>query len=158
LANWHLELSAGQYGSAAEGKHSARKVKLVHNIVLSMPSPTPPEKVLAAARVFAREKFALHHRYALVLHTDQQHPHVHMVVKAEGDHGRRLHIDKAMLRGWREDFARMVWPPTRHRARSEVGVDGRTRTRFTVRSAEAHHAQSANRLPRWRGSLRGPGW
>jgi hypothetical protein len=36
-----------------------------------MPSPTPPEKVLAAARKFAREKFALQHRHAMVLHTDQ---------------------------------------------------------------------------------------
>jgi hypothetical protein len=73
-----------------------------------MPAPTPPEKVLAAARTFAREKFALQHRYAMVLHTDQAHPHVHMVVKAEGEHGQRLHIDKEMLREWREDFARMM--------------------------------------------------
>ena len=80
-------------------------MKLVHNIVLSMPAPTPPEKVLAAARTFAREKFALKHRYALVLHTDQKHPHVHMIVKAESNDGPRLHIDKAMLRAWREDFA-----------------------------------------------------
>jgi hypothetical protein len=43
-----------------------------------------------------------------VLHTDQQHPHVHLVVKAEGNHGRRLHIDKPMLRAWREDFARIM--------------------------------------------------
>jgi len=35
-----------------------------------MPSPTPPEKVLAAARMFAREKFAAQHRYAMVLHND----------------------------------------------------------------------------------------
>ena len=91
-----------------DGKQDARKVKLVHKIVLSMPAPTPPEKVLAAARNFAREKFAVQHRYAMVLHTDQPHPHVHMVVKAEGEHGRRLHIDKEMLREWREDFARMM--------------------------------------------------
>jgi hypothetical protein len=44
----------------------------------------------------------------MVLHTDQQHPHVHMVVKAESEHGRRLHIDKTMLREWREDFARLM--------------------------------------------------
>jgi hypothetical protein len=73
-----------------------------------MPSPTPPEKVLAAARKFAREKFGAQHRYAMVLHTDQQHPHVHLVVKAESEEGRRLHIDKEMLRGWREDFARLM--------------------------------------------------
>jgi hypothetical protein len=73
-----------------------------------MPSPTPPEKVLAGARRFALENFGLQHRYAMVLHTDQQHPHVHMVVKAEGDDGQRLHVDKVMLRQWREDFARMM--------------------------------------------------
>ncbi|MFL6602192.1 MAG: hypothetical protein ACJ8R9_12775 [Steroidobacteraceae bacterium] len=38
----------------------------------------------------------------------QQHPHVHIVVKAEDELGRRLHIDKEMLRQWREDFARMM--------------------------------------------------
>src|SRR5437870_5803877 len=81
LKDWHLELSAGQYRRPTEREPSARKVKLVHNVVLSMPAPTPPEKVLAAARKFAREKFALQHRYAMVLHTDQRHPHVHLVVK-----------------------------------------------------------------------------
>jgi hypothetical protein len=108
LEDWHLELTAGQYRAGHDGKQEARKVKLVHKIVLSMPAPTPPEKVLAAARTFAREKFALQYRYAMVLHTDQPHPHVHMVVKAEGEDGRRLHIDKEMLREWREDFARMM--------------------------------------------------
>lgn len=108
LEDWHLELTAGQYRAGRDGKREARKVKLVHKIVLSMPAPTPPEKVLAAARNFAREKFAVQHRYAMVLHTDQPHPHVHMVVKAEGEDGRRLHVDKEMLRQWREDFARMM--------------------------------------------------
>jgi hypothetical protein len=73
-----------------------------------MPSPTPPDRVLAAAKTFAREKFAANHRYAMALHTHQQHPHVHLVVKAEGVDGRRLHIDKALLREWRQDFARMM--------------------------------------------------
>ena len=84
-----------------------RPTKLVHNIVLSMPRPTPPDKVLTAARQFARQKFA-QHRYAMVLHTHQQHPHVHLVVKAESELGRRLHIDKQLLRDWREDFARLM--------------------------------------------------
>jgi len=108
LKDWHLELSPGQYRKAKEGKPPPRAVKLTHNIVLSMPKPTAPDKVLAAAKAFAREKFALKHRYALVLHTHQEHPHVHLVVKAEGADGRRLHIDKAMLREWREDFARLM--------------------------------------------------
>jgi hypothetical protein len=108
LKDWHLELSSGQYRQSKEGKPAPRALKLTHNIVLSMPKPTPPEKVLAAAKVFARERFALQHRYALVLHTHQENPHVHLVVKAEGLDGRRLHIDKPMLRAWREDFAALL--------------------------------------------------
>jgi hypothetical protein len=107
LDDWHLELSAGQYRRQINGGPARRPTKLVHNIVLSMPAPTPPDKVLAAARQFAREKFA-QHRYAMVLHTDQKHPHVHLVVKAENELGRRLHIDKQRLRDWREDFAQLM--------------------------------------------------
>ena len=108
LDELHLELSTGQYRGPRAGQRNARRTKLVHNIALSMPSPTSPEKVLAASRKFAREKFGAKHRYALVLHTDQQHPHVHLVVKAEDNDGRRLHIDKDLLRAWREDFARLM--------------------------------------------------
>lgn len=108
LAAWHLELSAGQYRGPRDRRTEAREAKLVYKIVLSMPAPTPPEKVLAAARVFAREKFGVRHRYAMALHADQTHPHVHLVVKAEDEYGRRMHIDKPMLREWREDFARSM--------------------------------------------------
>jgi hypothetical protein len=106
LDDWHLELTAGQYRRQKDGA-ARRPTKLVHNIVLSMPRPTPPDKVLTAARQFARQKFA-QHRYAMVLHTHQQHPHVHLVVKAESDFGRRLHIDKQLLRDWREHFAQLM--------------------------------------------------
>jgi hypothetical protein len=108
LATWHLELSAGQYRGPRDQRTEARETKLVHKIVLSMPAPTPPEKVLAAARAFAREKFGVRHRYAMALHADQANPHVHLLVKAENELGRRLHVDKPMLREWREDFARMM--------------------------------------------------
>jgi hypothetical protein len=109
LNDWHLELSAGQYRPAPRSaKNSVAGIKLVHNIVLSMPAPTPPDKVLAAAKTFAREKFGLKYRYAMALHTHQRHPHVHLVVKAESLDAPRLHIDKAMLREWRQDFARMM--------------------------------------------------
>jgi hypothetical protein len=107
LEDWHLELTAGQYRWQVAGGPPRRPAKLVHNIVLSMPAPTPPDKVLNAARKFTREKFASH-RYAMVLHTDQEHPHVHLVVKAESELGRRLHIDKQLLREWREAFAQMM--------------------------------------------------
>ncbi len=108
LKDWHLELSSGQHRSSRSGDIPGRPRKLVHNIVLSMPSPTRPDKVLAAAKVFAREKFGVAHRYAMVLHTHQKHPHVHLVVRAEDAEGRHLHIHKAMLREWRQDFARLM--------------------------------------------------
>lgn len=109
LDDWHLELSAGQYRRPPGLRAGTRGVKLVHNIVLSMPAPTPPDKVMAAAKIFAREKFGLQHRYVMALHTHQHHPHVHLVVKAEDELGcHRLHIDKEMLREWREDFARYM--------------------------------------------------
>jgi hypothetical protein len=109
VQDWHLELSSGQYRPMRDAEGQSRRIKLVHNVVLSMPSPTPPEKVLAAAKSFAREKFGLQHRYALALHTHQQHPHVHLLIKAEREDGRgRLRIDKARLREWREDFAQAM--------------------------------------------------
>jgi hypothetical protein len=105
--DWNLDLSKGQYRPPpAEGEKDTRP-KVVHNIVLSMPGRTPPEAVLEAAKKFARENFALQYRYAMVLHTDQSHPHVHLVVKAEHEYepGKRLYIRKATLQQWREDFA-----------------------------------------------------
>ncbi|MDT4852175.1 hypothetical protein FQZ97_863960 [compost metagenome] len=109
-ADWQLELCRSQYKPRpAQGQRDTR-AKLVHNIVLSMPAGTPPDKVRAAARVFARENFALQYRYAMVLHTDQPHPHVHLVVKCEHEFepGKRLYIRKDTLRQWREQFAALM--------------------------------------------------
>jgi Relaxase/Mobilisation nuclease domain len=133
LRSWHLELSSGQYRQPRSARGGARGIKLVHNITLSMPAPTPPKAVLAAAKAFAREKFGAKHRYAMALHTHQQHPHVHLVVKAEGHDGRRLHIDKAMLREWRQDFARMM---------REQGVAANATPRF-VRGQTKRGAKNA---------------
>ena len=80
--------------------------KLVHKLMLSMPPGTPPNKVLGAVRNFAREEFWGQHRYALTLHTDEPHPHVHLVLKAVSEQGVRLNIKKATLRHWRSEFAR----------------------------------------------------
>ena len=41
----------------------------------------------------------------MVLHTDEPHPHVHLVVKAVGEDGQRLNIRKGTLRAWRREFA-----------------------------------------------------
>ena len=105
IGDWDLDVAAADSRSQYRGKAGRKAGKLVHNIVLSMPAGTLPAKLLAASREFAREEFALKHRYAMVLHTDQDHPHVHLVVKALSEEGTRLNIRKATLRAWRRQFA-----------------------------------------------------
>ncbi len=106
IDDWDLDLDALRDDWDSMERGGRRNPKLVHNIILSMPSKTPPARLLAASRDFAREEFALKHRYAMVLHTDQAHPHVHLVVSAHNSDGGRLNIQKADLRQWREQFAR----------------------------------------------------
>ncbi|HEJ6137347.1 TPA: relaxase/mobilization nuclease domain-containing protein [Pseudomonas aeruginosa] len=108
--DWSLDQCRSQYRPKPAAGEKDTRPKLAHNIVLSMPAGTPPEKVLAAARTFARENFALRHRYAMALHTDQTHPHVHLVVKCESEYepGKRLYIRKDTLRRWREQFAELM--------------------------------------------------
>src|SRR5204862_2043512 len=110
---------------------SGRAPKLVHKIMLSMPPGTPPDGLLKAARKFAREEFALKHRYALVLHTDEPHPHVHLVVKAVSEQGERLNIRKATLREWRREFALHLRDQGIAANATERAVRGETRTRKT---------------------------
>lgn len=105
LEDWDLDLEEHRRRADLEAG-SGRSAKLVHKLMFSMPAGTPPEKVLTAVENLAREEFALKHRYAMVLHTDEPHPHVHMVVKAVSEQGVRLHIRKATLREWRREFAR----------------------------------------------------
>src|SRR5207302_6321031 len=106
LEDWDLDLEEHRRKADLESRSSRPPPKLVHKLMFSMPAGTPPDKVLAAVKNFAREEFGLKHRYAMVLHTDEPHPHVHVVVKAISEQGVRLHIRKATLREWRRGFAR----------------------------------------------------
>src|SRR5580700_4529061 len=106
LEDWDLDLEEHRRKADLESRSSRPPPKLAHKLMFSMPAGTPPDKVLAAVKSFAREEFGLKHRYAMVLHTDEPHPHVHVVVKAVSEQGVRLHIRKATLREWRRDFAR----------------------------------------------------
>jgi hypothetical protein len=116
VRDWGLD-----YGEAPGAPHSRRKrdpaeagearqgPKQAFNLILSMPPGTDPQKVLLAAKKFARENFAHQHRYAMALHDESvhgKHPHVHLVVKAEHEYGgKRLNPRKADLARWREQFA-----------------------------------------------------
>jgi len=108
VKDWELELETQRSRRMYSGVPGRRSPKLVHNVTFSMPAGTPPKKVLAAVRKFAQDKFAGSHRYAMVLHTDQQHPHVHTIVKAVSEQGVRLNIRKATLRVWRHEFAKYL--------------------------------------------------
>jgi hypothetical protein len=125
VKSWNLNLVRGRYRRQGDRDlddlERRRKPRVAYHLVLGMPSPTPPKAVLQASRQFAREQFGATHRYAMVLHTDQAHPHVHLIVKAEDEQGQRLRIDKAKLRAWRERFAEAL---------RDQGIEANASTRF----------------------------
>lgn len=97
------------------------------NIMLSMPRGTNPLIVQKAARAFAQTELA-DHKYVMVLHDHQANPHVHISVRAESKHGRRLNPRKADLQRWRETFAEKL---------REYGVEAEaTRQPTRVRSRQ----------------------
>jgi hypothetical protein len=106
LYDWNLDLETHQREAEFAKTRGRPAPKLVHKLMFSMPPGTAPKAVQAAVRNFAREEFALKHRYAMVLHTDEPHPHMHVVVKAVSEQGERLNIRKETLREWRREFAR----------------------------------------------------
>ena len=65
--DWNLDLQEHRHRSDLDGR-GRHSTKLVHKLMFSMPAGTPPQKVLAAVKNFAREEFGLKHRYAMVLH------------------------------------------------------------------------------------------
>jgi MobA/VirD2-like, nuclease domain len=106
LEDWDLDIEEDRRSANLEARPGRPPPKLVHKVLFSMPPGTPAKKVLEAVKNFAREEFGLKHRYVMVLHTDEAHPHVHVVIKAVSEQGTRLNIRKATLREWRREFAR----------------------------------------------------
>jgi hypothetical protein len=106
LNEWDLDIDDVRRQAILAATKGRKPPKLVHKLMFSMPPGTPPDKVLGAVRNFAREEFWGQHRYAFVLHTDEAHPHVHLVLKAVNEEGVRLNIKKTTLRHWRSEFAR----------------------------------------------------
>jgi hypothetical protein len=136
------------------------------NIMLSMPRGTDPLVVQRAAREFAREELA-DHKYVMVLHDHQANPHVHISVRAESKHGKRLNPRKADLHRWRETFAEKLREygveaeatrqATRGRSRNydplwriKAREDGRLRTsRPTAKSSPQAHSTRAEAVEAW---------
>ena len=128
LEDWDLDVDDIRRQSTLSIADGRQPPKLVHKLMFSMPPGTPPESVLGAVRIFAREEFWGRHRYAFVLHTDEAHPHVHLVLKAMSEQGVRLNIKKATLRHWRSEFARRLRLLGVAANATERAVRGETRT------------------------------
>ena len=127
-----------RYGGSEIPMTSARREAF--NIILSMPRGTDALAVQRAVREFAKEEFA-DHRYVMVLHDHQANPHVHLSVRAESNHGDRLHPRKADLQRWRETFAERL---------RDRGVDAEA-------SRQATRGERHNYEPTWRVKARQEG-
>ncbi len=132
LEDWDLDLEAHARHTERAIAAGRKPPKLVHNLIFSMPKGTPPDKLYTAVKWFAMEKFALQHRYAMAMHTDQGAPHVHVVVKAMSEQGVRLNIRKATLREWRQDFAHYLRELGVEANATERAVRGETRSNKTT--------------------------
>ncbi len=137
------------------------------NIMLSMPRGTNPLAVQRAAREFAQVEL-VDHKYVMVLHDHQANPHVHISVRAESRHGKRLNPRKADLHRWRETFAEKLRghgveaeatrQATRGRSRNydplwrvKAREDGRLRTtRAELKTGERAVETRADAVEAWR--------
>jgi hypothetical protein len=68
VSDWDLELEEDRRRSKLGPREDRAPPKMVHKLLFSMPPGTSAHKVLEGVRNFAREEFALQHRYAMVLH------------------------------------------------------------------------------------------
>jgi hypothetical protein len=155
LDDWDLDLDEERRTADLKPREMRNPPKPVQKLVFSMPAGTPPRKVLSAVKNFAREEFGAKHRYAMVLHTDEPHPHVHLVVKAMGADGKRLNIRRAMLREWRQEFARHLREQGVAANATDRAVRGETKPQKTdgihraaLRGASTHYRQRAEAVVR----------
>ena len=76
-----------------------------------MPGSVNAEAVKDAVRALAVQEFGGRHDYAMALHTDTRHPHVHLTLRTVGEDGGKLNLRKADLQRLRDSFAEKL----RHR-------------------------------------------
>lgn len=92
-----------KHGGIGMPEHGEKRREAL-NLVFSMPAGTHRPSVTTAVRELAKTNFQ-GHQYAFAEHDDEDHTHVHLVVKIAGFDGYRLQHRKADLAGWRESFA-----------------------------------------------------
>ena len=105
LGRSRLDELADDWTAQAKLSRSRTSASTNLSLVLAMPPPTNAAIVQDAARAFARATFQDRFDYAFVLHTDADHPHVHMAVRADGRGGQRLNPRLSDLSAWRQTFA-----------------------------------------------------
>jgi Relaxase/Mobilisation nuclease domain len=152
LEDWDLDLEEARRTRGLRPRPGIVRPKLVHKVVFSMPAGTPPNGLLRGARTFARETFGVQHRYAMVLHTDEPHPHVHMVVKAVSEEGVRLNIRKATLREWRREFARQLQAQGISANATDKAIRGATRANLSDGMYRAMQRGASRRIQEHVGS------
>jgi hypothetical protein len=121
------------------------------NIMLSMPrGSADPLTVLRAAREFAQTELA-DHKYVMVLHDHQANPHVHISVRTESKHGKRLNPRKTDLHRWRETFAEKLcgWGVDAEATRQATrGVNRRPEALWRIKAAEDGRLRRASATSR----------
>jgi MobA/VirD2-like, nuclease domain len=146
IEDWDLDIEALKRQTEHSIRGGRKPPKLVHNIIFSMPPGTPPQKVLQAVKKLAQNEWQFKHRYAMTLHTDDTHPHVHVVVKAMSERGERLNIRKATLRDWRQQFAANLRELGVAANATERAVRGETRTRKSDKIFRAAERESSTHM------------
>lgn len=98
----HVRAIVKEWTSDAESVKPGARSTI--NTILSMPPGTDPEGVRLAVREFAWHELS-NYQYVFVLHTDNDHPHVHLSIRTLGLDERKLDPRKDDLQVWREVFA-----------------------------------------------------
>jgi hypothetical protein len=81
------------------------RTRITTSIVFSMPGSVNAEALKDAVRALAVQEFQGRHDYAMALHTDTHHPHVHLTLRTVGEDGQKLNLRKADLQRLRDTFA-----------------------------------------------------
>lgn len=102
---WREDFEAGKKGSKRPPRHathlilSAKCLNSDHNARL----------VLSAARQLLHERFgAIGYEFALIMHRDTAHPHVHVVINNYNQEHGKLRLNQPELEALRSDFAKQL--------------------------------------------------
>lgn len=95
---------AREWEAWEQSDEARRKGATAIAMVFSMPPGTDPEKVRQAVREFAESDMA-NRRWVMALHTDEDHPHVHLIIAGRDNDGRRFNPNREFLQHCRDRFA-----------------------------------------------------